>query len=99
LDPKSVVHRDGMTAQVRGPLAPVPRSELAALTTPIDARLKRIAAAVGATVIDPAEWLCTPSVCPSADEHGRPLYKDRSHLRASAARERFLAVDRYVYAK
>jgi hypothetical protein len=28
---------------------------------------------------------------------GRPLYKDESHLRASVARERFLAVDRYLY--
>jgi hypothetical protein len=31
------------------------------------------------------------------DEQGRPLYKDESHLRASVARERFLAVDPYLY--
>jgi hypothetical protein len=29
--------------------------------------------------------------------YGRPLYRDESHLRASVARERFQAVDRYVY--
>jgi hypothetical protein len=86
-----------MTVQVRGPLAPLPRSELAALTAPIDERLRRIAAAVGASVVDPTDWLCTPSLCPSADAYGRPLYRDESHLRASVARERFLAVDRYVY--
>jgi peptidoglycan/LPS O-acetylase OafA/YrhL len=97
LDPKSVIQREGMTVQVRGPLGPVPRSALAALTAPIDERLKRIAATVGASVVDPTEWLCTPSLCPSVDERGRPLYKDASHLRASVARERFLAVDRYVY--
>jgi len=48
-------------------------------------------------VVDPTEWLCTPALCPSADAYGRPLYKDESHLRASVARERFQAVDRYVY--
>jgi peptidoglycan/LPS O-acetylase OafA/YrhL len=97
LDPKSVIDRETMTVQVRGPLAPLPRSELAALTEPIDGRLRRIAAAVGASVVDPTDWLCTPSLCPSADERGRPLYKDESHLRASVARERFRAVDRYLY--
>jgi len=97
LDPKSVIDREAMTVHVRRPLAPLPRSELAALTAPIDGRLRRIAAAVGASVIDPTEWLCTPLQCPSADVHGRPLYKDESHLRASVARERFNAVDRYVY--
>jgi len=97
LDPKSVIDREAMKVQVLGPLAPLPRSELAALTAPIDQRLKTIAAAVGASVLDPTEWLCTPSLCPSADAYGRPLYKDESHLRASVARERFKAVDRYVY--
>jgi peptidoglycan/LPS O-acetylase OafA/YrhL len=96
-DPKSLIERAGMTVQARWPLTAVPRSDIAALVTPIDERLKRIAAAVGASVIDPTEWLCTPSLCPSADERGRPLYTDASHLRASVARERFLAIDRYVY--
>ena len=97
LDPKSVIDRDAMTVRVRGALAPLPRSELAALTAPIDGRLRRIAKAVGASVIDPADWLCSPKLCPSADELGRPLYKDESHLRASVARERFSAMDGYVY--
>jgi hypothetical protein len=98
-DPKSIIERDGLAVAVRGPLPAVPRKEIAALVSPIDERLRRIAVAVGAALIDPADWLCTESVCPSADEHGRPLYKDESHLRASVARERFPAVDRYVYAK
>jgi len=96
-DPKSVIEREGMTVHVRGKLAPVPREEVNALTHAIDERLKAIAAAAGATVIDPAEWLCNPAYCPAADERGRPLYRDATHLRASAARERFDAVDRYVY--
>jgi peptidoglycan/LPS O-acetylase OafA/YrhL len=96
-DPNSLVRRDGITVEVRGSLGAVPRSELAALTLPIDEELRRIAAAIGAAVIDPTDWLCTPTLCPSVDERGRPLYKDASHLRASVARERFLAVDRFVY--
>jgi hypothetical protein len=50
-------------------------------------------------VIDPTEWLCSAAFCPAADERGRPLYKDNSHLRASVARERFDAVDKYVYSR
>ena len=97
LDPKSMIERDGMVVRVREAYTPLPRSELAALTGRIDARLTAIAQAVGATVIDPADWLCTASYCPAADETGRPLYRDASHLRASAARERFGALDSFVY--
>jgi peptidoglycan/LPS O-acetylase OafA/YrhL len=97
LDPKSVIERDGMAVRVRGAFTPLPRSELAALTSRIDARLRAIAEAAGASVIDPTDWLCAPSQCPAADEAGRPLYRDASHLRASAARERFGAVDSFVY--
>ncbi len=96
-DPKSVIQREGMTIGVRAGLAPVPRSKLVQLTSPIDARLIAVAAAAGATVIDPTDALCGASHCPAADELGRPLYKDESHLRASVARERFFAVDKYVY--
>jgi hypothetical protein len=99
LDPKSVITREGMTVQLRGPLGAVPRRQFLQLAAPIDERLRRIAAAVGATVIDPADLLCSPSLCPGADEHGRPLYKDATHLRASVARERFHVIDRYIRAR
>ena len=77
----------------------MPRDEISALAAPIDEKLKRIAAEVGAEVIDPTEWLCTAKDCPTADEAGRPLYKDDTHLRASFARERFGAIDRFIYLK
>jgi peptidoglycan/LPS O-acetylase OafA/YrhL len=96
-DPMGIVERDGMMLHVRGPFPAVPRNEIAALASPIDERLKRIASAVGATIVDPADSLCTASLCPAADENGRPLYKDASHLRASVARERFRALDPYLY--
>lgn len=98
-DPKSQIERDGMVIRVQARHAAVPRAEISALSAPIDERLRRIAAAVGATLIDPIEWLCTPKHCPTADDAGRPLYKDATHLRASYARERFGAIDQFLYLK
>lgn len=96
-DPKSLIERGGMVIRVQARNAAVPREEISALSAPIDERLRRIAAAAGASVIDPTEWLCTPKYCPTADEAGRPLYKDATHLRASFARERFGGIDSYIY--
>ena len=96
-DPKSVIERKGMTVQVREPLGRIPRSELIRVTSPIDSRLIAIAAAAGASVIDPTDYLCSKTLCPAADETGRPLYRDGSHLRASYVQERFFAVDQSVF--
>jgi len=95
--PKSVIERDWIAVRVSHPYRPVPKSALAENLRPIDERLKAIAARVGATVLDPTDWLCGPAACPAADEHGRPLYMDDSHIRASVARARITALDRYVY--
>lgn len=95
--PKSVIERDWTEVRVSHPFAAVPKSALWKFTGPIDARLRTIAAAAGATVLDPTEWLCGPAACPAADDHGRPLYMDDSHIRASVARMRITALDRYVY--
>ena len=96
-DPKSAVGRDWMSVRVSHAFSPMAKSELRALTTPIDERLRRIAAKAGASVIDPTDWLCGPSQCPAADEGGKPLYKDDSHIRASVASARIDALDGYVY--
>jgi hypothetical protein len=98
-DPKSLIERDGLVVRVHALHPAVPRSQLSAVTAPIDERLRRIAAATGAVAIDPVEWLCSPTNCPTADEQGRLLYKDATHLRAAFARERFGAIDQYVYVK
>jgi peptidoglycan/LPS O-acetylase OafA/YrhL len=96
-DPKSVIRREGLTVHVSGELAPVPRAAVEAVTAAVDERLKAIAAAAGAALFDPTELLCRGGWCPAADERGRPLYKDATHLRASYAREHFDAIDCYVY--
>ena len=97
LSPVSLVRREGMVLELHGAPSPIPRAQLSKLTHRIDSRLRRIADAVGATVVDPTEWLCTATACPSTDERGRPMYKDATHLRARFVRERFLGLDRFVY--
>ena len=94
--PKSIVHRDWTALRIER-FAPVTRKALSEVTNPIDQRLRAIAARVGATLIDPTEFLCGPSVCPAVDEKGRPLYMDESHIRASVARSRIKALDDFVY--
>jgi hypothetical protein len=96
-DPKSLIERDGMTIRVQAHRVAVPRADIDALNAPIDERLKAIAAAVGATIVDPMAWFCTVEYCPTADNAGRPLYRDATHLRASFARESFGFIDSFIY--
>ncbi len=96
-DPKSLIERDGTTIRVQAKHVAVPRADIEAQRAPIDERLKDIAAAVGATIIDPMEWLCTAEYCPTADDSGKPLYKDTSHLRASFIRQNFRLIDSFLY--
>jgi hypothetical protein len=67
-------------------------------TAAVDARLRGIAQRIGATLVDPVEVICSATECPALDAAGNPLYKDETHLRSSIARERFDALDRFVYA-
>jgi peptidoglycan/LPS O-acetylase OafA/YrhL len=90
-DPKAAIGREWMHLKINSPFKPAERTRY-----PIDARLREIARRSGATALDPADWLCSGKSCPTADENGRPLYKDESHLRASFAR-RLEALDGYVY--
>lgn len=52
----------------------------------LNALIRDIAEAEGATVIDPFDTLCKGDECRVATPDGRPAYKDRSHLSASFAR-------------
>jgi len=90
-DPKAAIDREWTRTTLGSGFKPTRRIQF-----PIDAQLRQIAARAGATVLDPSDWLCGPKYCPTADDAGRPLYKDESHLRASFART-LGALDRYVY--
>ena len=51
---------------------------------PIKSRLMSLAASVGGSFVDPANYLCDAHRCPTTDRDGAPLYRDRSHFRATA---------------
>ena len=49
-------------------------------------RLQAIAAANGAQVIDPSQYLCKDNACPVLDAAGAPIYTDPLHMRPSYSR-------------
>jgi hypothetical protein len=97
LDPKVMLQRRGLLGWEVELSPPIPRSEIDAVRSPIDDRLRDVAARVGAVTVDPADWLCSKEACPALDDDDRPLFKDLSHIRASVVRDRFSALDRFVY--
>lgn len=96
-DPGTMVARNGLDFALNVAAA-VPRSRVVAMNAHVDEPLRAIAARVGATLVDPADTLCTAAVCPTTDRERNPLFKDSSHLRTSFVRSRFDALDRFVYA-
>lgn len=60
----------------------------------LNALIRGIAEAEGATIIDPFDTLCKGDDCRVATPDGRPAYKDRSHLSASFARAHADYIDR-----
>lgn len=71
------------------------RSSLEAQDGWASIRLAALANKVGATVINPFDYLCTTARCPAVLD-GKPLYTDGYHLRASAAREYATFIDGIV---
>jgi hypothetical protein len=59
----------------------------------INERLRRMAGAAGASVIDPEAWVCRDGRCWAADTLGVPVYSDATHLRAAYVRCCVTAVD------
>lgn len=96
-DPGEMVVRNGLDFDLRMSPA-VPRARVEAMNAHVDEPLRAIAARVGATIVDPADTLCTSKVCPTTSPDGSPLFKDSSHLRTSVVRGRFDALDRFVFA-
>ncbi|WP_187272567.1 acyltransferase family protein [Methylobacterium sp. WL9] len=63
----------------------------------IRAKLKGLADNVGATLLDPMEFLCVERHCPTLDGKGIPYYRDSSHLRSSTIRsDRFVFLDKFM---
>jgi peptidoglycan/LPS O-acetylase OafA/YrhL len=74
----------------------VSRSEFAELTKPVVERLKAVAAAAGAIVIDPMDFFCDKSVCPTVTTDGQPIYSDANHIRPFYVKQKALFIDRIL---
>ena len=75
---------------------PAPRAALEDGWQGIEDRVRSVAQRAGAEVINPREFLCSPSVCPSTFDDGRPMTTDGSHLRATFVRQHVHYLDPYV---
>ena len=86
LDPRLMIRRTvlapGFTATVRSPT----RDEIMTAVGPIDTKLRTMAREVGASVIDPLEWLCDKTYCPAVSPDGSPMYHNYNHLLPSYVR-------------
>jgi peptidoglycan/LPS O-acetylase OafA/YrhL len=98
LDPRTMGVRSGLGFAIRAPQA-ISRAEMAKETSPVNEQIKRIAANIGATVIDPMPLLCGDTSCSPVDDHGVPMYKDMTHIRAKFARDHIGLLDQFVFAE
>jgi peptidoglycan/LPS O-acetylase OafA/YrhL len=72
------------------------RKRFVEMTGPVMLKLKEAATAGGATVINPVDVLCGDVVCPALTPDGRPIYRDKSHLRYEYVREHITFLDEAV---
>jgi hypothetical protein len=71
----------------------VSRSDFKARVAMITRRLNKVASSAGATVVDPAAFLCRAESCPTVGQGGIPIYRDYDHLRAGFVRRNVLFLD------
>jgi len=76
LDPRARLywHWDSYTSSLN-------RKEVATALQSIDAKLLAISSEVGASVIDPLDYLCNETRCPVISGDGNSMYRDLWHLR------------------
>jgi hypothetical protein len=90
-DPKRRLTRHLFGIEFHAPML-VPEAEND-VHKPISDNLKKLAAETGAVTIDPFETMCTNGLCLTADDLGRPAYKDTGHLRSDWSREKATFID------
>jgi SGNH domain-containing protein len=95
-DPARMVRRDPADGKFELVVRPVDAKAMRQQLSAINNRLRAAALEAGADVIDPVEFLCDQSVCPSLAADGEPLYKDTMHLRPGFVRHNLLFLDDIV---
>ncbi|HEY6456412.1 MAG TPA: acyltransferase family protein [Steroidobacteraceae bacterium] len=94
-EPGRMVDRSRLIPRVK-PAQIVYRAAMVAFLSPIDRRIRAAAQKAGVEILDPDDWLCTATVCPTVDSDGRPLYQDGTHIRATTARDEATGLDQFV---
>ncbi|HEY6451295.1 MAG TPA: acyltransferase family protein [Steroidobacteraceae bacterium] len=94
-EPGRMVDRSRLIPRVK-PAQIVYRAAMVAFLSPIDSRIRAAAQKAGVEILDPDDWLCTATVCPTVDSDGRPLYQDGTHIRATTARDKATGLDQFV---
>lgn len=74
----------------------VARGRISADLQPITSRLRSIAHSTGAMAIDPVDYLCPQTLCPTFAADGLPIYRDIAHLRPSYVRDHVTFLDAIV---
>jgi peptidoglycan/LPS O-acetylase OafA/YrhL len=77
-------------------VAYVRKSEFADFARPVVERLRAIAAASGAIVVDPTDYFCDNSICPTMTSDGQPVYSDSNHIRPFYVKQKALFIDRIL---
>ncbi len=93
-DPKRMVRRGWLNFQYAP--ATVSRADLEAPSRSFDQRLRKVAQASGAEVVDPLDYLCDASDCPTTFDDSKPISTDGSHLRAAFVAKNVRYLDRYL---
>jgi peptidoglycan/LPS O-acetylase OafA/YrhL len=75
-----------------------PRADMERTFEPFVSKLRAIAAANGAALIDPVAGLCDAASCPAVTPQNAPIYRDAFHLRKDFIREHALFIDQTVSA-
>ena len=72
----------------------IDRKDFETRAVPTKSRLEGLAASVGAAFIDPLNYLCDDTRCPTVDKDGVPYYRDDGHFRSEAVKaSRFQFLD------
>jgi hypothetical protein len=74
----------------------VGKIEFAEFTKPVVERLKVAAAAAGAIVVDPMDYFCDTTACPTMTADGQPVYSDSNHIRPFFVIQKALFIDRIL---
>jgi hypothetical protein len=74
----------------------IKRESIVASYGTIQDDLRKVAELNGAIVISPLDYLCNSVECPSVDDKGEPIYKDRTHLRPTYVRQNATFIDKVL---